>query len=49
MDLHDLQDVLRERADGGSINGPDLDLLLGKGKARHRRRQLATAASAPPS
>jgi hypothetical protein len=46
MDIHDLQSVLRERADGPGVGSPDIDALLGKGQALRRRRRTASAAVA---
>lgn len=45
MDLQDLQAVLREQADGTVGDSPDIDALLGRGRALRRRRRLVTGAA----
>lgn len=46
MDLQDLQAVLRERAGGAGGDSPDINALLGKGRALRRRRRMVTGAAA---
>ncbi len=46
MNISDLQQVLRDRAEDASTDPADIERLIGKGKARRRTRRLTTLASA---
>jgi hypothetical protein len=45
MDIHDLQQVLSERAAGPPVDGPDIEALVRGGKTLRRRRRIVTSAA----
>ncbi len=45
MDIHDLQQVLNERAAGPSSVGPDVDAIVRGGRTLRRRRRIVTSAA----